>query len=163
MEQPLVNKRYRLQKVAGKGGWTYIVIKEITREQRGKHGMVQVRGFIDDYELKAYNLMPMANGSMFMPVKADIRKHIKKGEGDLVKVVLYAHTDPLEIPGEWLDCLRDEPTAHKAFFALPPGEQKLYIDWIYSAKKEETRIDRMAEAINRLTRGLTLRQKNGDE
>lgn len=139
------------------------MIKEITRAHRGKRGFVQVRGFIDDYALKAFNLMPMANGCMFLPVKAEVRKQIKKGEGDRVQVVLYAHDAPLEIPVELLDCLRDEPSAHQAFFALPEGEQKQYIDWIYAAKKEETRVDRMAETINRLTRGLTLRQKSGDE
>lgn len=159
MEKPLVNKKYKLQKMPGKGGWTYIVIKEITPEQRSKRGMVQVKGFIDDYELKTYNLMPMANGCMFMPVKADIRKKIKKGEGDYAKLVLYADNDPLDIPTELLDCLRDEPAAHKTFYAFPESEQKQYIDWIYSAKKEETRIERIADAINRLTRGLSFRDK----
>ncbi|AXY75252.1 hypothetical protein D3H65_15225 [Paraflavitalea soli] len=43
------------------------------------------------------------------------------------------------------------------------GKQKQYIDWIYSAKKEETRIERLAETINRLSRGLTLRQNNSSE
>jgi uncharacterized protein YdeI (YjbR/CyaY-like superfamily) len=122
-----------------------------------------VKGLIDTYELKNFNLMPMSNGCMFMPVKAEIRKLIKKGEGDQVKLVLYADADPLDIPPDLLECLRDEPAAHKKFFALAEGEQKLYIDWIYSAKKEETRIERMAEAINRLTRGLTLRQEKGDK
>ena len=163
MEKPLVNKRYKLQRIPGKGGWTYIVIKEITPDMRGKRGMVQVKGLIDDYELKSFNLMPMANGSMFMPIKAEIRKEIKKREGDRVKLVLYADSDPLDIPPDLLDCLRDEPAAHKTFYAFPEREQKQYIDWIYSAKKEETRIERMAEAINRLTRGLTLRQGNSDE
>jgi len=163
MEKPLVSKRYRLQKMDGKGGWTYVVIKEITRDMRGKRGFVQVRGFIDNYELKSYNLFPMANGCMFMPVKAAIRKHIKKGAGDMVKVVLYINDQPLEFPDEWLDCLRDEPAAHQVFFALSENEQKQYVEWIYLAKREETRIERMAEAITRLTRGLTLRQKNGDE
>ena len=159
MEKPLVNKKYMIEKIPGKGGWTYTVIKEITPDQRGKYGMVQVKGFIDDYELKAYNLMPMKNGSMFLPIRADIRKKLKKGEGDYVKVVLYADNDPLHIPPELLECLRDEPAAHQAFYAFPEKEQKQYIDWIYSAKKEETRVERMAAAINRLTRGLTLRQK----
>lgn len=163
MEKALVNKKYRLQKMPGKGGWTFIVIKEITPELRGKYGMVKVKGFIDDYPLKAYNLMPMANGSMFLPVKADIRKKLKKGEGDTVKLVLYADEEALEIPAELLECLRDEPAAHQVFYAFPESEQKQYIDWIYSAKKEETRIERMAETINRLSRGLTLRQNNSSE
>ncbi len=163
MEKPLVNRNYKLQRMPGKGGWTYVVIKEITPDMRGLRGMVQVKGLIDTYELKSFNLMPMANGCMFMPVKAEIRKLIKKSEGDQVKLVLYADADPLDIPPDLLECLRDEPAAHKIFFAFPESEQKQYIDWIYSAKKEETRIERMAEAINRLTRGLTLRQKNSDE
>lgn len=163
MEKPLVNKKYTLQRMPGKGGWTYVVIKEITPDMRGPRGMVQVKGLIDTYELKNFNLMPMANGCMFMPVKAEIRKLIKKSEGDQVKLVLYPDADPLDIPPDLLECLRDEPVAHKKFFAFPESEQKQYIDWIYAAKKEETRIERMAEAINRLTRGLTLRQKNSDE
>lgn len=163
MEKPLVNKYYTLQKMPGKGGWTFIVICEITPDQRGRRGFVQVRGFIDGYELKGYNLMPMANGCMFLPVKAGIRKQIKKAEGDRVKVLLYAHDAPPDIPSDLLECLRDEPTAHKAFFALPEGEQKLCINWIFEAKKEETRVARMAQAIDRLSRGQTLRKKNGDE
>ncbi|NII27727.1 DUF1905 domain-containing protein [Pseudoflavitalea sp. X16] len=159
MEKPLVNKKYRLQRMPGKGGWTYIVIKEITPDMRGKRGMVQVKGLIDDYELKPFNLMPMTNGSMFMPVKVEIRKQIKKSEGDQVKLVLYADDDPLDIPPDLLECLRDEPAAHKTFYGFPESEQKQYIDWIYSAKKEETRVERIAEAINRLTRGLTFRDK----
>jgi hypothetical protein len=159
MEKPLVNRKYKLQKMPGKGGWTFIVIKEITCYMRGKQGLVKVNGFIDSYELKTFNLMPMANGCMFMPVRAEIRKHIKKGEGDPVKLVLYADNDPLHIPPELLECLRDEPAAHEAFYAFGESEQKQYIDWIYSAKKEETRVERMAVAINRLTRGLTFKEK----
>ncbi len=60
MEKALVNKKYRLQKMPGKGGWTFIVIKEITPDLRGKYGMVKVKGFIDDYPLKA--LQPDAHG-----------------------------------------------------------------------------------------------------
>lgn len=126
---------------------------------RGERGMVSVKGVIDDYVLKSFNLMPMANGSMFMPVRAEIRKQIKKSEGDQVKLVLYADHDPLDIPPDLLECLRDEPAAHKTFYGFPENEQKQYIDWIYSAKKEETRVERIAEAINRLTRGLTFRDK----
>jgi hypothetical protein len=159
MEKPLVNKNYTLQKIDGKGGWTFIVIEEIPPEKRARFGWVQVKGFIDDYELKAYKLMPMSNGNMFFPVRADIRKKIKKEAGDTAKVILYADNDPLDIPADLLECLRDEPAAHTSFFNFPETEQKQYIDWIYSAKKEETRIERIAIAINRLTRGLTYRQK----
>jgi hypothetical protein len=37
---------------------------------------VQVSGTIDGFEIKRYKLMPMKNGSMFFPVRAEIRKTI---------------------------------------------------------------------------------------
>ena len=52
-------------------------------------GWVKVRGFIDEFELKQYKLMPMGAGKLFLPVNAAIRKKIKKQAGDTVKIVLY--------------------------------------------------------------------------
>ncbi|MBC7826699.1 MAG: DUF1905 domain-containing protein [Chitinophagaceae bacterium] len=154
MERPLVNKKYKLEKFPGKGGWTYTVIAEIPPDKKERFGWVTVKGFIDDYEIKRYHLMPMANGKLFLPVKAEIRKKIKKQGGDWVKVVLFSDRDPLHIPGEFLQCLRDEPSAYKTFNSFNESNKKYYVDWIYSSKKEETRIERMAKAIDRLAKGL---------
>lgn len=153
-EKPLVSKKYKLEKYPGKGGWTYAVISEIPPDKRARFGWVKVKGFIDDFELKGYHLMPMANGKLFLPVRAEIRKKIKKQEGDWVKVVLFQDTDPLFIPDEFLQCLRDEPAAYNTFHSYSESSKKYYVDWIYSSKKIETRIERMAQAIDRLARGL---------
>jgi hypothetical protein len=154
MEKPLVNKKYKLKKYPGKGGWTYTVISEIPPDKKQRVGWVQVRGFIDDYEIKRCRLMPLGNGKLFLPVRAEIRKKIMKNEGDWVKVILFTDGEPLPIPDEFLQCLRDDPTAYKAFNSLDESNRKYYIDWIYSSKKEETRIGRMAKAIDRLAKGL---------
>ena len=155
MEKALVNKKYKLQKYPGKGGWTYTVIPEISPDKREKFGWVKVKGFIDDYELKGYRLAPMANGKLFLPVRAEIRKKIKKEAGDWVKVILFADTDPLFIPDDFLQCLRDEPAAYNTFHSYPESSKKYYLDWIYSSKKVETRIERMAKAIDRLAKGVS--------
>lgn len=105
--------------------------------------------------------MPMGNGSLFLPVKAEIRKKIKKAEGDTVHVILYPDNEPLEIPEEMLLCLMDEPEALAFFKTLTESEQKFYIQYVYSAKKEETKIDRLAKTINRLLKGLKLYEKEG--
>lgn len=160
--KPLVNKKYKLHKYPGKGGWIYTVIEEIAPDKRAKFGWVRVKGFIDDYELKNYKLMPLGNGKLFLPVRAEIRKKIKKEEGDWIKVILYLDNDPLNIPDELLQCLRDEPKAHDFFFSLKESEQKMYLDWIYSSKKEETKIRRIADAVNRLAFGLKFQQKEND-
>lgn len=85
-----------MEKYPGKGGWTYIVIKEIPKSERKYGGFVRVKGTVDDVEIKSYNLFPMKDGRMFFPIKAEIRKQIKKEAGDTVKVVLYRYVDPNE-------------------------------------------------------------------
>lgn len=157
--KPLVNKKYRLEKFHGRGGWTFARIPDIATDKKAPFGWVKVRGTIDDYEIKKYHLMPMGNGNLFLPVKAEIRKKIKKSEGDYVHVVLYPDNEPLEVPEEMLLCLQDEPAALKFFNSLSESEQKFYVEWIYSAKRSETKIDRLAKAINRLMRGLKLYDK----
>jgi hypothetical protein len=152
MEQPLINQEYLLQKFPGKGGWTFAAIPEVLQDKHSHFGWVRVRGFIDDYELKHYKLMPMGNGQLFLPVKAEIRKKIGKQAGDTVKVVLYADNLPLEIPEELLLCLKDDPIAYKAFLLSTDGQQKEFIDWIYSAKTDDTKVARIAEMLNVLVR-----------
>ncbi|WP_317899792.1 YdeI/OmpD-associated family protein [Aurantibacillus circumpalustris] len=153
MEKPLVNKKYTLEKFPGKGGWTYAKIPEILQDKKAHFGWVKVKGTIDGYEIKKYHLMPMGNGNLFLPIKAEIRKKIKKKEGDSVHVILYPDNEPLEIPEEMLLCLQDEPKALKFFNTLSEAEQNNYVKHIYSAKKEETKIDRLAKAINKLLKG----------
>ncbi|HCT29401.1 MAG TPA: hypothetical protein DIW31_01390 [Bacteroidales bacterium] len=155
-EEPLVNKSYRLQKIPGKGGWTYAPIPEILQDKHAYFGWVKVKGSIDGYPIKSYHLMPMGNGTLFLPVKAQIRKAIGKGEGDWVRVILFKDDAPLDIPEEFILCLNDDAAAKSTFFALHEGEQKRIIEWIYSAKKEETKINRMAKSINMLSDGKVL-------
>jgi len=97
--------------------------------------------------------MPMGNGKLFLPVKAEIRKIIGKQEGDYVKVVLFADNDRIEIPEDLLQCLKEDPVAYQVFLNYPEGKQKLMIDRINSAKKSETRVERIAQALNSLVHG----------
>ena len=159
MEKPLIDKNCLLEKFPGKGGWTFTKIPEIKQDKHAHFGWVKVRGFIDGFEIRKYHLMPMGNGQLFLPVKAEIRKKIKKESGDTVRVILFHDKEPLDIPQELIDCLKDEPKAFKFFNSLSESEKKYYIQWIYSAKKEETKINRMAASINRLSNGIKLYEK----
>lgn len=158
-DKPLVNNHYLLEKFPGKGGWTYVRIPEIIKENRKNFGMVKVRGTVDGVEIRKFHIMPMGSGGMFFPVNADIRRKIKKQEGDQVHIILFPDLEPLEVPEEMMLCLEEEPQALRFFKSLSESEQKFYIDWIYSAKKEETRISRLAKTINRLLRGQKLYEK----
>lgn len=158
-EKPLVDKKYLLEKYPGKGGWTYAAIPEVLQDKHSPFGWVKVKGHIDDFEIKNYKLMPMGNGRLFLPVKADIRKIIGKKEGDWVNVVLFADNAPTEIPEEFLLCLKDDPTAYKTFLSYSDGQQKEFIDWIYSAKTDDTKVERIAETLRKLAKQNKLRDK----
>lgn len=160
MEELLINQKYQLEKFPGKGGWTYVILPEIPQSIKRKFGMVKVKGRIDDYELIGYNLMPMGAGQLFLPVKAEIRKKIGKKEGDWVSIELYADNSALAIPEELIDCLKDEPKAYANFLKLGEGAQKEYRDWVYSAKKDETKVARIAKMIDMLLQG---RRLTGDQ
>lgn len=161
--KPLINKNYTLEKFPGKGGWTFARIPEIVKDKKNAFGWVRVKGSIDGFEIKNYNLMPMGNGLLFLPVKAEIRKKIHKQAGDQVHVILYPDYEAIEVPEELLLCLQDEPKALNFFKSLSESEKKFYIQWIYSAKKEETKIDRLAKTVNRLLKQKKLYDQDKDE
>lgn len=150
MEKPLIDKEYVLQKFPGKGGWTYAEIPEVAQDRRSPFGWVKVKGSIDSYSFRNYRLQPMGNCKLFLPVKAEIRKKIGKQEGNRVHIVLYADNDPVEIPGELLLCLQDNPVAHQTFLGYTDAEQKAFIDWIYSARTDDTKVERIVRLLDKL-------------
>ena len=157
---PLIDKEYLLEKFQGKGGWTFAKIPEITQNKNTPFGWVRVRGTIDHFEIKNYNLQPMGNGNLFLPIRAEIRKKINKKEGDYVHIVLFADNFPTEIPEELKFCLIDEPNAYEAFLNYTNGEQKTIIEWIYSAKTDSTKVDRIAKTIDKIITKNILSDKN---
>ena len=150
-EAPLVDQEYLLEKFPGKGGWTYALIPEVAQNKKAHFGWVRVKGSIDGFALKGYKLMPMGEGKVFLPVKAEIRKKIGKQAGDRVRIVLYPDDAPLEVPEELLACFQNEPPqAYKAFLRLKEWEQKAFLSWIYDAKKEDTKAERIVKMMDRL-------------
>jgi len=150
-ETPIVNKQYLLKKYSGKGGWTFAVIPDIPKDKHAYFGWVKVHGSIDGYEIKNFHLMAMSDGMMFLPVKAEIRKKIGKNDGDWVHIILYSEQLPHVNHEDFMTCLHDEPTALQNFLKKTDSEQKAYIDWIYSAKNDELKIERIVETLNKLT------------
>jgi len=151
----LVDANYLLHKFSGKGGWTYAEIPEIPPDKHAWFNWVKVRGFIDAYELKHYKLMPMGNGHLFLPVKAAIRKAINKSEGDTVRIVLYADNTPLVMPQDLIDCFElEDARLAEAFTNETESQQKGFLDWIYEAKKEETKARRIIRVMDYLRNKL---------
>jgi hypothetical protein len=144
MKTPLLNKKIKLEKFPGKGGWTYCRLPGIKPDPHAHFGWIKVRGTIDDFEIRQYHLMPMGNGELFLPVRAEIRKKLKKGEGDIVHVLLYRDDEDVYIPEELQECLNDDPDAETAFKKLPAANQRDVVKYIYALKDEGNRAERIA-------------------
>jgi hypothetical protein len=155
--QELINQKYLLQKMPGKGGWTFIVIAEIPKEKRGGNKEVRVSGKIDEYQLKDIHLMPMKDGNLFMPIKAEIRKAIGKEAGEWVDLIFFTEDqfidETFDDTEALLLCLADEPKAKQIFLSFTSTEQQTFINYIAEAKNDKTKVERIAKTIDLLLTG----------
>jgi hypothetical protein len=149
MPLPIFNKKCLILKQPAKAGWSYVVLSNIDPKYK-KGGLIRVKGKIDSYVMKQFNLLPMKDGHMMLPLNATVRKSINKQEGDRVQITLYLDHSKVEIPEEILITLLDSPKANTFFQSLSDSNKKYYIDWVLASKRVETKIQRLAKMISLL-------------
>ncbi|PFG15923.1 uncharacterized protein DUF1905 [Propionicimonas paludicola] len=73
--------------------------------------------------------------------------------GDTVAVVIAADASPrtVEVPDDLAAALAAAPDAARTFAELAPSHRKEHVRWITEAKREQTRADRIAKTIERLS------------
>jgi hypothetical protein len=148
-----LDKEYQLQKYEGKGGWTYVLIPEIPYGKKNTFGWSVINGFIDDYPLKNYKLMPAGKGISFLPVKAEIRKVIKKEAGDWVRIRLNGDVRENVSELEVLECLDLAGTlVRQNYDKLDEKTKEGYLNKIFNAASEADKVDLINELINFLVK-----------
>jgi len=146
----------KFNKHGEKTGWTYIFIPFDVAEKINPKvkKSYRVKGKIDSIPIKQMALIPMGNGDFIIPLKADLRKKIKKQKGEKVKLSLELDTSEFNISSDFLICLKEEKNAEKYFNTLTPSHQKYFSKWIDEAKTIETKSKRIAQAIEGLKMNL---------
>jgi hypothetical protein len=152
---PIISGSYLLLNHTRHKGWIYLLIDN-AKKVDGRFPKLKVKGTIDGFPISNTILASYGKEGYVLPVRAEIRKEIGKDAGDEVKVILYPDESKLEIPEELALCLSEEPKAAKFFYSLSDNEKRMYVLWVTSAKKIETKADRIAKSLERLKRGLKL-------
>jgi hypothetical protein len=91
-------------------------------------------------------------GRYMIPLSAENRAASGLSAGDDVDVEIALDTAPREMkaPDDLAEALRASPEAEAFFESLSFSHKRSYVDWIESAKKDETRQRRVAQAIELL-------------
>jgi hypothetical protein len=135
---------------AGQGGGHALVVpKEVAATFHSKRPAVvaHVNGVEYRSRLAVYG------GQSYLGLRKDLLRRLEVGVGDLVEVELdedHEERVMVESP-ELTTALGENPAAKAAYDQLPPSHRAEYARWIDEGKKPETRADRVAKTIKRLT------------
>jgi hypothetical protein len=129
------------------GAWTYLAIPFSVPEVFGRKGQVPVRATVNGFTFRN-SLMPR-QGIHILGIGKDILAGAGAATGDTVQVELEFDDAPrtVTVPADLKAALLRAPLQAQAFAALSYSHKKEYVDWIESAKKPETRSNRIDKAV----------------
>jgi hypothetical protein len=135
---------------AGQGGGHAVVVpKEVIAAFGSKRP--QVLAHINGVEYRS-RLM-VYGGQSYLGLRKELLRKLQVGAGDQVQIELVEDHEERVIvePPELTQALADNPAAQAAYQKLPFTHRNEYARWIDEGKKPETRADRVAKTIKRLT------------
>ncbi len=140
--------RAKLARFEGVGTWTYLNVPFDVEKSFGKGGQVKVKGMVNGVAFRS-SLMPDGDGQHFLVVKKSIRDKAKVKVGDRVLVVVEPDAGPrgIETPPDLTKALGKNKTAKMIWDEFAYSHKKAFVDWIVSAKRDETRSRRIEKAL----------------
>ena len=140
----------RFEKMGEKTGWTFVFIPvEIANQIKAScKKSYRIKGKLDNVAIRGVALTPMGEGNFIIPLKASLRKELKKAEGALLRLELEEDTEfKIEMPADLELCLLEEKHCMENFMKLPKSHQNYYINWLNTAKTDQTRTKRLTQIV----------------
>ena len=146
----------KFDKKGEKTGWSYIVISKQQAQKVKPRTKVsfRVKGKLDELVIEKTAIIPMGDGDFILPVNGTMRKALRKKAGDSIKVFLEFDKRDITPSHDFIQCLKDEPSALEFFNTLSKSNQRYFSKWIESAKTMQTKTKRIVMAVT----GLALKQ-----
>ncbi len=144
-----------IKKIEGKDA-TYIEVPiDIEKEFDAKR--VKVKAKFDNVDYRG-SIVKMGLPCYMIGITKEIRNKIGKTYGDIINVEFEKDEvdREIELPKEFKEKLLENEKAYKFYESLSFSNQRKYYQWITSAKKEETKIKRIGEAIKKLEDNIKL-------
>ena len=140
---------------AGGGGHAVVVPKEIAAAFATKRPAVLAR--VDGVEYRSR--LAVYGGKSYLGLRKELLRQIGRETGEVVEISLEEDVAEPEVPApaevteppELLAALEENPAVHAAYEALPPSHRREYARWIGEAKQPDTRGERVAKMVRRLS------------
>ena len=146
--------RFRAKIEAGDGGGAYVLFPFDVEKEFGTRGKVPVQARFNGIPY-AGTLIKYGNPLHILPMPKAIRLQTGTAPGDTVDVEIWRDEKPrvIEVPAELKDAMKKQGVM-PVFDRLSFTHQKEYCRWIAEAKKDETRMKRVAKAVELLKQGV---------
>jgi hypothetical protein len=118
----------------------------------GAKGQVKIKAIFDGNAEYRGSLANMGLGFHMLGLTKDIRAKINKSFGDTVSIELEKDVEErvVIVPDYVSELLDKNPDAKNYYNSLSYTDRKEYIRWIESAKKEETKANRIETFLEKL-------------
>jgi hypothetical protein len=138
---------------SGRGGGRWLELPFDAREAFGE-ARAPVRGTVDGTPFRGR--LSVYGAKTYLGLRREIRDAAGIEVGDVVDVVLARDDEPreVELPPELRAALSADAGARETFDALAFTHRREYAEWIAGAKREPTRAQRAARAVEMLREGI---------
>jgi Uncharacterized protein conserved in bacteria len=132
----------------------FVSIPFNVEKEYGTKGQVKVKATFDGHPYRGV-IANMGTGCHIIGVRKDVRAAIGKKVGESILITIEEDKDEriVDIPVELKKLLSGNKSASEFFDSLSYTNKKEYALWISSAKKEETKLQRLALTREKLLSG----------
>lgn len=132
---------------------TFVSFPHDLKQTYGVGNLVPIKATFDNRVVYQGSLAKMGGDHAMLLIRKDIREQIGKGPGEKVRVIVDLDDKPrvVKIAKDVKDALKESDLL-KQFELMAYTHRKEYVQWIESAKKPETRTNRIKKMREELSK-----------